>query len=194
MYSTWPSEELCAMLGQRVRDPPSLLYLSPSVDCLWQSPLVSTLLTTAEEAGVMRRSCQLHWLLALQPQGMVNNQQTYWQVWTLLSPVPCLGKFHHLTTRQPWVHQAHQQTAVRPMDDSNTWGSEYLRTLQARRVCCCPQAPEARKVSVIGFHLPGVYTPRRVGSQILVLWLPQFLHVPTPNPKDLEKSTSSCDP
>jgi len=29
-----------------------------------------------------------------------NNQQTYWQVWTLLSPVPCLGKLHRLATRE----------------------------------------------------------------------------------------------
>ena len=30
---------------------------------------------------------------------MENNQQTDWQVWTLLSPVPRLGKFHRLVTR-----------------------------------------------------------------------------------------------
>ena len=35
---------------------------------------------------------------------------------------------------------------------------------------------------------------RRVGSEILVLRLPQFLHAPTQNSKDLEKSTNSCDP
>jgi len=35
MHPTWPSEELCAMLGQRVRDPLSLLYSSPSGDWLW---------------------------------------------------------------------------------------------------------------------------------------------------------------
>jgi len=29
MYPTWPSEELCAMLGQRVRDPLSLLHRAP---------------------------------------------------------------------------------------------------------------------------------------------------------------------
>jgi len=29
MYPTWPSEELCAMLGQRVRDPLSLLHPTP---------------------------------------------------------------------------------------------------------------------------------------------------------------------
>jgi len=44
----------------------------------------------------MGGSCQLHQLLALQPQGVENNQQTYWQVWTLLVRVPRLGKFHRL--------------------------------------------------------------------------------------------------
>ena len=149
----------------------------------------------------MGGSCQLHRLLALQPQGVENNQQTYWQVWTLLSPVPRLGKFHHITTREergtqdrrPRVHQARQQTAVRPMEDSNTWWSQYCWTIQSGRVCC-PQTPEARKVFGTRFHLPGVYTPCRVDSQILVLRLPQFLHAPTQNSKDLEKSTSSCDP
>jgi len=76
----------------------------------------------------MGGSCQLHRLLALQSQGVENNQQTYWQAWTLLSPVPRLGKFHRLVTREergtqnlrPRVHQARQQTAVRPMEDSNT--------------------------------------------------------------------------
>jgi len=50
------------------------------------------------------------------------------------------------------------------------------------------------KVSGIGSHLLGVYTLRRVGFQILVVRLPQFLHAPTQNSKDLERSTSSCDP
>jgi len=36
-------------------------------------------------------------------------------------------------------------------------------------VCCCPRTLEARKIYEIGLHLPGVYTPRWVGSQILVL-------------------------
>ena len=150
----------------------------------------------------MGGSCQLHQLLALQPQGVENHQLTYWQVWTLLPPVPHLGKFHRLAIgeergtqdRRPQGHQAHQQTAVRPMEEYNTWGSPYLWTLQAGRVCHCPQTPEARKGSGIGFHFPGVYTPRRVGSQILVLRLPQFMHALTQNFKDLKKSTSSCDP
>ena len=182
--------------------PLSLLYPSPSGDCLWQSRIIPTLSTTTEKVGAMGGSCQLHQLLALQPQGVENHQQTYWQVWMLLSPVPHLDKFHRLATREergtqdrrPRVHQTRQLTVVQPMEDSNTWGSQYLWILQVGRVCCCPQMPEARKVSGIGFHLPRVYTPRQVCSQILVLQLPQFLHAPTQNSKDLEKSTSSCDP
>ena len=69
---------------------------------------------------------------------MEKHQQTYWQVWTLLSPVPRLGKLHRLATREEWgtqdrrplVHQARQQGAVLSMEDSNTWGhsiSELFR-------------------------------------------------------------------
>jgi len=76
----------------------------------------------------MGGSCQLHQLLALQPQGVKNHQQTYWQVWTLLTRVPRLGKFHRLAigeerstqVKQLRAHQARQQGAVRPMEDSNT--------------------------------------------------------------------------
>ena len=122
MYPTWPAEELCAMLGQRGRDPLSLLYPSPSGDCLWQNRLVLTLSTTTE-AGAMGGSCQLHRLLALQSQSVENNRQTYWEVWKLFWPVPRFGKFHRVTTRwgrgaqdrRPRVHQARQHTAVRPI-------------------------------------------------------------------------------
>jgi len=76
----------------------------------------------------MGGSCKFHRLLALQPQGAENNQQTHWQVWTLLSPVPRLGKHHRLVTREERgtqdresrVHQTHQQGAVRPMEDPYT--------------------------------------------------------------------------
>jgi len=54
----------------------------------------------------------------------------------LLSPVPRLGKLHRLATREergtqawrPRVHQVREQAAVRPMEDSNTQGPQYLRT------------------------------------------------------------------
>ena len=39
----------------------------------------------------------------------------------------------------------------------------------------------ARKVSGIGHYFSRGYTPHQVGSQILVLLLPQFLHAPTQN-------------
>jgi len=115
--------------------------------------------------------------------------------------VPHLGKFYRLATREergrqdrrPRDHRARQQAAVRPIEYSNTLGSQYLRTLDATRVCCRSQTLEARKVSEFGFYLHAVYTPCQVGSQILVLRLPQLLHAPTQNSKDLAKSTSSCD-
>jgi len=53
----------------------------------------------------MGGSCQFHRLLALQPQGVENNQQTYWQIWTLLLRMPHLGKFHHFTIGEEWGTQ-----------------------------------------------------------------------------------------
>ena len=78
------------------------------------------------------------------------------------------------------------------MERPNTWGSQYLWPFQAGGACCRSQAPDARKVSGSGFHLLGVYTPRRVGSQIFVLRFLHFLHASTQNSKDLEKRTNSC--
>jgi len=96
--------------------------------------------------------------------------------------------------RRNIVHQARQQGAVPLMEGPNIWGKQYLWPFQARGACCRPQASEARKVSGFGFYLPGVYTPRLVGFQILVLQFPHFLHAPTQNSKDLEKNTNSYDP
>ena len=104
-------------------------------------------------------------------------------MWTLVSPVPRLSKLHRLAICEergtqdpwPWVHRARQQTAVRPMEDSNIWGPQYLQTLHAGRVFCCPQTPEARKVSGTGFYLPGVYILLHAGSA-LKSWFWDFLN------------------
>jgi len=48
----------------------------------------------------MGGSYQFHRRLALYPQGVANNQQTYWQVWAFLSPVPRLGKLNRHATHE----------------------------------------------------------------------------------------------
>jgi len=99
------------------------------------------------------------------------------------------------TCHPPRVHQAQQQRAVRPMEGPNTWKKQYLWPLHARGAFCCPQATEARKISGSGFSFPEfIFHTGWVSSQILVLWFPHFLHAPTQNSKDLEKSTNSSDP
>jgi len=45
----------------------------------------------------------------------------------------------------------------------------------------------------ISFYFPGVYTPRQISSQSLVVQFLHFLHAPIQNSQDLQKSTSSCD-
>ena len=82
------------MLGQRVRSLHRSFIRAPVGTA--SDRAVSSLLSTTEEAGAMRGSCQLHRLFALQPQGVENHQQTYWQVWRLLPRVPRLSKFHRL--------------------------------------------------------------------------------------------------
>jgi len=75
----------------------------------------------------MRRSCQFHRLLALQPQEVEHHQQTYWQVLTLLSSVPRLSKLasqlvkeRSTQNRRPRVHEVRQLGVVtQPMEGPN---------------------------------------------------------------------------
>ena len=64
--------------------------------------------------------------LAPQPQSMEHHQQSYWQVQTLLPPMPQLSKLHRLTTREnktkPRVHKARVQGGVWPVEGPNIWG------------------------------------------------------------------------
>ena len=53
MYPTWPLEELCAMLGQRVRDPLSLFSPVPRRGKLHRH-------ATREEPGTQDRQPQVH--------------------------------------------------------------------------------------------------------------------------------------
>ena len=66
--------------------------IAPPSDPQWGLTLVLTQFSHLEqkEAGVMGGR-QFHRLLALQPQGLEHDQQTYWQVWTVLSHVPVSG-------------------------------------------------------------------------------------------------------
>jgi len=126
------SEELCAMLGKKVRDPLSLLHPSPAgTDC---DRAATSLLSQLQQKK------QERWEEAVNSIDFSHSNRKAWrtinklQVWMLLSPVPRLGKLHCLATRKArgtqdqgwWVHQAGRQGAVQPMEDSNTWGSLYL--------------------------------------------------------------------
>ena len=134
MYVTWPQEELCAMLGQRVRDPLSFLYPSPSgADT---DRVVSSLLSP------LRQKKQKRWEEAVNPINFSHSSRKAWRTINKLTgrsgcsfhQCSISGKLHRLATceergKQDWgsqVHQAGQQGAVRPMEDPNTRGSQYL--------------------------------------------------------------------
>ena len=57
MHPTFCCKELCAMLGQTVRDPLSLLHPSLSGVWLWQSRFVPTISARSEAAGATGGSC-----------------------------------------------------------------------------------------------------------------------------------------
>jgi len=52
-----------------------------------------------------------------------SNQQTYWQVWTLLSPVPRLGKFHRLAVVKNGAHKTgdREYTRLTNKELSDLW-------------------------------------------------------------------------
>jgi len=200
MYPTWLPEELCAMLGQRARDPLSLLYPSPSGDCLWQSRLVPTPSITTEEAGALGGSCQLHRLLALQPQGLENNQQTYWQVWTLLPRVPRLGKLP-----RNWWKTGHTRLVTTSPPGSSTNSCPTYGRFPHLRVTLSPNLSGRKSLLLPSdawsqenlrdwtpFSQSLYYTTDRLSnlgsatSSIPACANSKF--------QDLEKSTSSCDP
>ena len=146
-------------------------------------------------------SCLFHRTLALQPQDVEHQQWTYWHAWTLLPSVPRLSKLHRLTTREERgtqdresrVHKDLQEGAARPMKGPNTCGMQYRWPFHARGACCRPQAPEVKKMAGTELYFPGVYTPRRVDSQILILQFLHFVHAPTlKEPKSCRSIFLAC--
>jgi len=124
---------------------------------------------------------------------------------TGLDTPPACDPSRQFPSPRNWRRMGHTRLATASPSGSSTRSCPTYGRFQHLRVTVSlnfsgwkslllPQTPEARKISGIGLHLPGVYTPHQVGIQILVPRLPQFLHAPTQNFKDLEKSTSSCDP
>ena len=199
MHPTWPSEELCATLVQRVRDPLSLLHSSPGRDWLWQSRFVPTISTRAEEAGAMGGSCQFHRHLALLA---ARRGEPFTNLLAGLdAPFTSAPSRQIPSPRSSWttVHTGPGTESPQNKELSDQWKiptPEVTVTLNplGRRSLLLPSDAWRQESPGIGFHLPWVHIPRWVGSQNLVLRFPQFLHAPTQNSKNLEKNTNSCDP
>jgi len=76
--------------------------------------------------------------------------------------------------------------------------SQHLREMVSlassrQRSLLSPSTAWILEVPLLGVHLPGVYTPRQVSSELLDMRFPYILHAPNQN-RDLEKSTDSCYP
>ena len=199
MHPTWPSEELCTMLRQRVWDSVSLLHPSTSEDWLWQSRFVHTISARREKRGVAVNSIDFS-----------HSSRKAWR--TINKLTGRSGRSSHLcpVSANSIASQLVKNGAHRAGDCESSrfvnkelfdlWktptpeGHSISERFRPEELAAAPRPLMQGKSPGIGLHLPGVYTPHQVGSHILVLQLPYFLHAPNQNSKDLEKSTNSCDP
>jgi len=128
-----------------------------------------------------------------------HHQQTYCQVWTFLSPVPLLGKLHCLATpaERGTEDRGRESIRIANKELSDLWKiptpeghsiSEHFRpedlpsALRRLKPGKCPGLDSTFAEFIL-----------HAGSA-LKSWFCDFLHAPTQNSKDLEKSTNSCDP
>ena len=201
MYPTWPPEELCAMLGQRVRDPLSLLYPRPSG-------------AVSDRAASSLLSClqrkQERWEEAVHSIDFLHSSRKAWRTINKLTgrsgrssracPVSANSIASQLVKNGTYKASDRESTRLVNKQLSDQWkiptpeGHSISEPYRPEEFAAALRRLKPGKSPGLDSHLPRVYTPRRVGSQILVLRLPQFLHASTQNSKDLEKSTSSCNP
>jgi len=126
---------------------------------------------------------------------------TYWQVRTLLPSVAHL-KLHRFTTREqrgtqdegPRFHKVHQRRCPNYGRSQHLGRYSISGTFTPEQLANALTQLIARKISGTRVYFPGVYTPCRISSQILVMRFLHFMHMPTQNSLDLDNSTSSCDP
>ena len=106
------------------------------------------------------------------------------------APFTCIPSWQTPSPRNSW-RMGHIGPGIASLPGSSTSNcSTYGRSQQLKDtvslIFFMPEEPPAalRRLrqgkSGSGFHLPGVYTPRGAGAQILVLRFPHFLHAPTP--------------
>ena len=129
---------------------------------------------------------------------MEQHQRTHWQVRrsSCLCPVSANSRIREQGGTQDWeplIQQARQQgRRCRAYSRSEHLRETISLSRSGLRGLVPPSTTESRNVSGIGVHLPGLHAG--IGSQILVLRFPHFLHEPTQNSNDLEKSTNRSDP
>ena len=167
----WPLQDLCVMLGQRVWDPLLLLPRIPGGD--W--------LTSSYFHGSTKKSRSDGKKLSIPSTSGTPAARHGAPSIKLLAgpdtppPVPHFSKIRHFATVKSGAHKTRDCESTRLINKkvSDLW---KVPTLEEDG------------------NFPRVYTLCRISSPIWFMRFLHFLHVPTPNSQDLEKSTSSCDP
>jgi len=188
MYPTWPSQKLCAMLGQKSARP----FISSSSEPQWGLNLIKSLLSLL---FLIEQKKKERWEEAVNSIDFSHSSRKAWRTTHKLTGRS--GRSFRLCPSQPtpsshnsW-RTGHTRPGVASPGSPTRSFPTYGRSRHPRETAslapsrhggpsCCPQVPEASKVPGSGSYLPGVFTPRRVGFQSLVLWFPHvLLKIPT---------------
>jgi len=163
-------------------------------DCTPQTNDHHTLLNEPPHENFLRTPL----LLAFQPQS-AEDQQNYRQARTILSAVPHLIKLHQLTTHEervtqdggPRVHKAHQQEDVWTIPASE--GDSVSDLFTPEELSNALNHLEPGKSLGLDSIFPEFILHAESALKFVFAIL-HFLHAPTQNSQELEKSTSRCDP
>ena len=196
MYPTWPLEKLCAMLEQRVWD----LYRS-FIRARWGLPLTKSPRPYSLDYNRSGGRKQSTPSTSRTPVTKHGEQST--NILAGLDAPPACAPANSITS-QLMKNRAHKTSDCEPTrlvykQLSNLW---KIPTPELH-IISEPFRPEECAAALRRLKpgtSPGLdpssrslySTPGRLSN--LVLRLPQFLHAPTQNSKDLEKSTSSWNP
>ena len=196
MYPTWPPEELCHAGTKGAR--PSIAPLS---EPQWGLPLTGS--PRPYSLDYNRRNRSNGRKLSTPSTSRTPAARRGEPLTNLLAgpdAPPGLGKFYRLAVGEERAHKTGdcEPTRLVKKELSDLWkiptpeGHSISEPFRPEEFAAALRRLKPGKSPGLDSIFPDFIL--HAVSQILVVRLPQFLHASTQNSKDLEKSTSSCDP
>ena len=198
MYPTWTSEELCHAGIKSARP-----FIAPSFEPQWGLTQLEPLRPTISAGTETER-----WEEAVSSIDFSHSSRKAWRTINITAgigaPLACALSRQSPSPRSSWRtghrgrgprgNQARQQAAVRPMEDSNTWGSQYLWTFRPEELAAALRRLKTGKSPELdSIFSEFILKARSALKSRFCDFLTSCMHQ-LKIPKDLEKSTSSCYP